>query len=73
MSQANSSQSQPSFPVSQRELVGLALHRGARRPGGEGRPAAPRTQRDRVRQALALGLGGTPKASSRAARRGIYR
>jgi hypothetical protein len=63
-----------SFPrLSQRELVGLALHRGCRRPQPPpaGGPAA--TQRDRVRAALALGLGG-PGSSARAARRtGVYR
>jgi hypothetical protein len=68
MPEAHSSQSRPSFPVTQRELVGLALQRGARRPAM--RPAAPGSQRDRVRQALALGLGGTPKASTR---RGAHR
>jgi hypothetical protein len=68
MPEAHSSQSRPSFPRSQRELVGLALHRGARRPSVA--PAAPGSQRDRVRQSLALGLGGTPKASSR---RGVHR
>ncbi len=57
-----------SFPVSQRELVGLALSRGAR-------PVttldAPCEQRDRVRLALALGVGAPP--ATRAERRGIYR
>jgi hypothetical protein len=62
---------QPSFPLTQRELVGLALQRGVRRPNAA--PAAPHSQRERVRQALALGLGGTPKGASRAARRAIYR
>ena len=62
--------SQPSFPVSQRELVGLALQRGARRPAA---PSAPHSQRERVRLALALGVGGTPKGAGPAARRGIYR
>jgi hypothetical protein len=65
---AHSSQPGPAFPLTQRELVGLALHRGARRPSVA--PAAPGSQRDRVRQALALGLGGTPKASTR---RGAHR
>jgi hypothetical protein len=65
---AHSSQPTASFPLTQRELVGLALHRGARRPSVA--PAPPGSQRDRVRQALALGLGGTPKASSR---RGAHR
>jgi hypothetical protein len=63
--------SQPSFPVSQRELVGLALQRGARRPASA--PAAPHSQRERVRLALALGLSGTPKGAGPVARRGIYR
>jgi len=65
---AHSSQPSPSFPLTQRELVGLALHRGARRPSVA--PAAPGSQRDRVRQSLALGLGATPKAGSR---RGAHR
>jgi hypothetical protein len=64
--------SQQSFPHSQRELVGLALHRGARRPRGVA-PAAPGSQRDRVRLALALGFGGTPKAASHTARPAIWR
>ena len=59
----------PSFPLTQRELVGLALQRGARRPHSA--PAAPQSQRERVRLALALGVGA-PKAS-RGARRGIHR
>jgi hypothetical protein len=63
--------SQPSFPHTQRELVGLALHRGARRPAAA--PAAPHSQRERVRLALALGLGGTSKGAGPVARRGIYR
>ena len=67
MDQAHTSQS---FPLTQRELVGLALQRGARRPSAAA--AAPHSQRDRVRQALALGLCGT-KAASRPARRGIVR
>ena len=57
--------SQPSFPVSQRELVGLALQRGARRPHAS--PAAPRSQRERVRLALALGVGA-PKGVTRPGR-----
>jgi hypothetical protein len=57
-----------SFPLTQRELVGLALRNGA----GGAPSAAPHTQRDRVRLALALGVGGSVKGS-RAARRGIYR
>ena len=63
MSQAHSSYAQPSFPLTQRELVGLALQRGCRR--ADARPAAPGSQRDRVRQALALGVGtrkGAPAA-----------
>ena len=68
MDQTHTSQS--TFPLSQRELVGLALQRGAR--GHDAGPAAPHSQRDRVRQALALGLSGT-KGTSRAARRGIVR
>jgi hypothetical protein len=63
-------QPQPSrsFPLSQRELVGLALHRGARRPVAP--VAAPGSQRDRVRQALALGIGAAPNGASR---RGAHR
>jgi len=68
MPEAHTSPSRQSFPLTQRELVGLALQRGARRPSVA--PAAPGSQRDRVRQALALGLGGTPKAGSR---RGAHR
>jgi hypothetical protein len=68
MPDAHSSQS--SFPLTQRELVGLALQRGARRPAA---PSAPHSQRERVRLALALGVGGTPKGAGPAARRGIYR
>jgi len=67
MSQAHSF----SFPVSQRELVGLAMHRGARRPHAAG-AGAPSSQRDRVRQALQLGLGGSAKAAG-SARHGIVR
>jgi hypothetical protein len=67
MDQAHTSQS---FPLTQRELVGLALQRGARRPNAA--PAAPHSQRDRVRHALALGLGGG-KVAARGARRGIVR
>jgi hypothetical protein len=70
MHQADIPQPHPAFPLSQRELVGLALQRGARRPTST--PAAPGSQRERVRQALALGLGGGPK-SGRTARRGIHR
>jgi hypothetical protein len=71
MDQAHTSQSRShSFPLTQRELVGLALQRGARRPNSSA--AAPHSQRERVRQALALGLGGSPKAA-RGARRGIVR
>jgi hypothetical protein len=59
-----------SFPLSQRELVGLALSRG-RRPGTP--PATRDSQRDRVHRALALGFSGTPKGAGRGARPGIYR
>jgi hypothetical protein len=62
MSEAHIPQSGSSFPLTQRELVRLALQRGARRPAAG--PAVPGSQRDRVRQSLALGLG-TPKAGSR--------
>jgi hypothetical protein len=65
MPEAHTPHSRPSFPLSQRELVGLALQRGARRPSV--RPAVPGSQRDRVRQSLALGLGGAPKAGRRRA------
>jgi hypothetical protein len=68
MSEAHSSQS--SFPLTQRELVGLALQRGARRPAAA--PSAPHSQRERVRLALALGVGGASKGAG-PARRGIYR
>ena len=67
MSEAQS-HAKPSFPLTQRELVGLALHRGARRLNGT--PAAPGSQRDRVRLALALGIG-TPKVAR--ARGGVQR
>ncbi|HEX2105369.1 MAG TPA: hypothetical protein VHF51_17080 [Solirubrobacteraceae bacterium] len=67
MPEADTPQPRPSFPVTQRELVGLALQRGARRPSA--RPAAPGSQRDRVRQSLALGVGGPPKSSRRGAHR----
>jgi hypothetical protein len=71
MDQANTSQSHShSFPLTQRELVGLALQRGSRRT--DIAPAAPHSQRDRVRHSLALGLGGRAK-STRGARRGIVR
>jgi hypothetical protein len=62
-------QSHPSFPLTQRELVGLALQRGGRRHHAG--PAAPHSQRDRVRMSLELGLGA--KSAGRAARRGIVR
>ena len=62
---------QPSFPLTQRELVGLALQPGARRPNAA--PSAPHSQRERVRLALALGLGGAPKRPGPGARRGIRR
>ncbi len=73
MDQAHTSQSGPQTfpPLTQRELVGLALHRGARRPSVA--PAAPHSQRDRVRHALALGLGASSKVAARGARRGIVR
>jgi len=70
MHQADTPQPHPAFPLSQRELVGLALQRGARRPMSA--PAAPGSQRERVRQALALGFGGSPKTAG-SARRGIHR
>jgi hypothetical protein len=70
MPEAHTPQPRPSFPLTQRELVGLALQRGARRPVAG--PAAPGSQRDRVRQALALGLGGTQKHGG-TARRGAHR
>jgi hypothetical protein len=59
------------FPLTQREMVGLALQRGARRH--DAGPAAPHSQRDRVRLSLALGLGAGAKTGGRAARRGIVR
>jgi hypothetical protein len=71
MDQAQTSQSRQAFPHSQRELVGLALQRGARRH--DAGPAAPHSQRDRVRLSLALGLGGGAKGAGHAARRGIVR
>jgi hypothetical protein len=72
MDQANTSQSRSTaFPLTQRELVGLALRPGARRPDAAAATAAY-PQRDRVRQALALGLCGT-KVPTRVARRGIVR
>ena len=64
------SQSRQSFPLSQRELVGLALQRGCRRH--DAGPVAPQSQRDRVRLSLALGLGGGVKRTG-ATRRGIVR
>jgi len=71
MDQAHTSQSRSNaFPLTQRELVGLALQRGARRP--DGAPAGPHSQRDRVRHALALGLGAG-KRPARAGHRGIVR
>jgi hypothetical protein len=71
MDQAHTSQSRShTFPLTQRELVGLALQRGARR--ADVAPAAPHSQRERVRQALALGFGG-PAKGARGARRGIVR
>jgi hypothetical protein len=72
MDQAQTPQSHPSFPSTQRELVGLALQRGARRR--DAGPAVARSQRDRVRLSLALGLGGSgAKGAAHAARRGIVR
>lgn len=65
------SQSRQSFPLSQRELVGLALQRGCRRH--DAGPVAPQSQRDRVRLSLALGLGGGVKGAGGASRRGIVR
>jgi hypothetical protein len=59
------------FPLSQRELVGLAMQRGCRSAATA--PAAPMSQRDLVRQALARGLGGAGKARGSAPRTGIYR
>jgi hypothetical protein len=72
MDQAHTSSQSRSqtFPLTQRELVGLALQRGARRT--DIAPAAPHSQRERVRHALALGVGG-PAKSTRGARRGIVR
>lgn len=71
MDQAHTSQSRShSFPLTQRELVRMALQRGARRM--DVAPAGPHSQRDRVRQALALGFGGGTK-SARDARGGIVR
>ena len=69
MSQADSSYAKPSFPLTQRELVGLALQRGCRR--ADFGPAAPGSQRDRVRLALALGVG--TRKGAPVARRGILR
>jgi hypothetical protein len=64
-------QPRQTFPLSQRELVGLALQRGARRH--DAGAAAPHSQRDRVRHSLALGLGSGAKRAGHAARRGIVR
>jgi hypothetical protein len=69
MDQAQTRQPHQTFPLTQRELVGLALQSGARRH--DAGPAAPHSQRDRVRHSLALGLGA--KSAGRAARRGIVR
>jgi hypothetical protein len=71
MPEAHSSHAKSSFPLTQRELVGLALHRGARR--ADLGPAAPHSQRDRVRLALALGVGTPKRGGAPVARRGIYR
>ncbi|MEA2247905.1 MAG: hypothetical protein QOH46_2434 [Solirubrobacteraceae bacterium] len=62
---------QQAFPISQREIVGLALQRGCR--SAVPAPAAPMSQRDLVRQALARGFGGTGKPRQSAPRTGIYR
>jgi hypothetical protein len=71
MDQAHTSQSRSyATPLTQRELVGMALQRGAWRT--DSAPAAPHSQRDRVRHALALGLCGGAK-TARTARRGIVR
>ena len=70
MDQAQTRQPHQTFPLTQRELVGLALQRGARRH--DAGPAAPHSQRERVRQSLHLGLGGG-KSVGRTARRGIVR
>jgi hypothetical protein len=70
MAQTDTSNAKPSFPLTQRELVGLALQRGCRR--ADFAPAAPGSQRERVRLALALGVGVAPKGAS-GARRGIHR
>ena len=51
---SNPKHTAPQHGRSQRELVGLALHRGARIPAA---PPAANAQRDRVRLALALGVG----------------
>jgi hypothetical protein len=69
MSDAHSSKQ--SFPLSQREVVGLALQRGVRRPHAP--VGSPHSQRERVRLALALGVGGGAKGAGRSTRRGIYR
>jgi len=70
MSEADNPNAKRSFPLTQRELVGLALQRGCRRPISG--PPAPGSQRDRVRLALALGIGVAPKGAA-AVRRGIHR
>src|SRR4051795_4952784 len=72
MDQAHTSQSRSNaFPLTQRELVGLALQRGSRRPDAAA-VAAPHSHRDRGRHALALGFCGG-KGAPRPARRGIVR
>ncbi|MEA2285827.1 MAG: hypothetical protein QOJ21_1870 [Solirubrobacteraceae bacterium] len=63
--------SHPGFPLTQRELVGLAMQGGCR--SAVSAPAAPTSQRALVRQALARGLGGAGKARQSAPRAGIYR
>jgi hypothetical protein len=70
MDQDQTAKTRTSFPLTQRELVGLAFQRGARRH--DAGPAAPHSQRERVRLSLALGLGRADSAG-RAARRGIVR
>jgi hypothetical protein len=62
--------SHPGFPLTQRELVGLAMQRGCR--SAVSPAAAPMSQRELVRQALARGFGAG-KARQSAPRPGIYR
>ncbi|MEA2318995.1 MAG: hypothetical protein QOD44_3184 [Solirubrobacteraceae bacterium] len=63
--------SHPAFPLTQRELVGLAVQRGCR--NAVSAAAAPMSQRALVRQALARGVGGAGKTRQSASRPGIYR